>query len=97
MCNESGLDEFVLWVNGGVVFCMDRSDHESEWQTFAEYGTYDDGGTVVKAYGSPDWQMEHLRDEWFDAVIIGYQERRLTPTEEWHIRYYVSHYWDIPF
>jgi len=93
---ESGLEEFILWVSDGLctVVMRDNGDgrHEStNWESPPE------GVTVVKAYGSPDWIAMGASDNYHDAVIIGYCERRLTTHEEWRIRQFVATYWDIPF
>lgn len=94
---ESELEEFVLWVNGGAVFLLARSDNDSDWMTYPEYNNPLGEGTIVKAYASPDWQQMRMYPDWQDAVIIGYQERRLTAQEEREVRRYVAEYWYIPF
>ena len=93
---ESGLEEFLLFVYDDEVWTAERADDESVWMTMdAAYPP--DGALVVKAYAPYDWQVMPVKSYWYDAVIIGYHEARLTPRQEHLIRLRVMHYWDIPF
>jgi len=97
MGTESGLEEFVLWVQHDFVSCEIRADWESDWEAPYGLGISRMDGTIVKAYASHDWQFMAFNLAWESAVIIGYCERRLTDIEEAAIRRYVARYWEIPF
>lgn len=92
MSTESGLEEFVLYVQDGFVWTIQRDDGQDRHKTWAYEETLE--YNIVKAYAPipviPKWLDE-------DDVIIGYCERRLTEVERQAVIKYVARYWDIPF
>lgn len=93
---ESGLEEWVLLVNGNFVTTIHRVDFESDW--WSNQSAYSNPEcNMVKAYAPDDWQNMEYSDDWIECVIIGYCERRLTTEEERAVRKYVARYWQIPF
>lgn len=93
---ESGLEEWILWVEGKSVITLDRADFESEWAS-NQLAYIAPSPNIVKAYAPADWQTLPYKPYWRELVIIGFRERRLTTEEENAIRDYVAQYWEIPF
>lgn len=93
LITESGLEEFVLYVQNGNIFVAARQDSDSEFGRM-EYFQRSPVGCLVKAYAPDGCQGEKVTAV---DVEIGYCERRLTPLEILKIRLYVGTYWHIAF
>jgi len=96
MLTESGREEFIVMVKGGVVRTMLRDDG----QTYHAYWGWGErelgkaGFKLVKVYGGDDANSFAVT-----AVDceIGYHEQRLTALERLAVLCWVGRYWDIPF
>lgn len=95
--SESGLEEFIIWLHGDDAWVIARADHESARSSLYGPAIDDLNGRMVKAYAPADWQTMGVMWWFYECVIIGYRECRLTAEEEHRIRLLVSHYWELPF
>jgi len=95
MLTESGREEFIVMVKGGVVHTMMRDDGQS-YYTFWVWGETEFGKMgfkLVKVYRDDDENYPITAAD----CEIGYHEQRLTALERLAVLCWVGRYWDIPF